>query len=66
MIGKTHSEQVVLDSLEYFMNLGCKDKYELFKKVVETTNVPRPTVRRIARDLRIYYQNRISFLQDEK
>ena len=65
MIGKTITEQTVLNSLEYFMNLGCKDKHELYSKVVESTNVARPTVKRIARDLKFYYQERIDFLQND-
>ena len=65
MIAKTHTEQLIFDSLEYFMNLGCKDKHELYSKVVEYTNTPMPTVRRIARDLRTYYQKRIDFLQND-
>ena len=65
MIGKTNSEQLILDSIEYFMNQGCKDKHELFSKVVEYTNTPMPTVRRIARDLRIHYQKRIDILQND-
>lgn len=65
MIGKTHTEQIVLDSLEYFMNLGYTDKHEIYSKVVDATNVARPTVRRIARDLRNYYQSRIKILQSD-
>mgnify|MGYP001619372242 CR=1 FL=1 len=65
MIATTHSSQLISDSLEYFMSMGCKDKHELFSKVAEYTNTPEPTVRRIARDLRNHYQKRINFLQND-
>lgn len=65
MIGKSHTEQIVLDSLEYFMNLGMTEKMEVYTKVVEETDVARPTVRRIARNLRQYYQSRIDILQND-
>lgn len=64
MIGKTHTEQVVLDCLEFYLNMDYR-KADIYTKVCEETNVPRPTVRRIARDLRQHYQQRISQLQDE-
>ena len=64
MIGKTHTEQVVLDCLEFYLSMDCR-KPDIYTKVCEETNVPRPTVKRIARDLRQHYQKRISQLQDE-
>ena len=65
MMAKTNKEQLIFDSLDYFMNQGCKDKHELYSKVVEYTNTPMPTVRRIARDLRKNYQERINILQND-
>jgi len=52
-------------ALEKKLDFGMTDKQEIFTMIVEELNVPKPTVRRIARDLRNKYVNRIKILQSE-
>ncbi len=54
-------EEAIVQKLES----GMTDKQEIFTMIVEELNVPRPTVRRIARDLRSKYTERIRILQSE-
>ena len=44
---------------------GIKDKQDVYTKVVEELGVPRPTVRRVARDLRNELLEKIKILQSE-
>jgi uncharacterized protein (UPF0147 family) len=39
-------------AIESYMAEGMTDKQEIFTKVVDELGVPRPTVRRVAGDLR--------------
>ena len=48
----SQSEDIAF-AIERYMENGMTNKQEIFTKVVEVLGVPRPTVRRVARDLRI-------------
>ncbi len=52
-------------AIEKYLDQGLTDKQEIYSKVVEELGVPRPTVRRIARDLRTEYNEKIKILQSE-
>ena len=41
---------------------GVTKKTEIYDKVVNDLGIPRPTVRRVARDLRVKLQERITIL----
>ena len=56
---------VIEVALEQKLDAGMRDKTEIFTQIVQELNVPRPTVRRIARDLRNKYRDRIRVLQSE-
>jgi len=45
--------------------LGLTDKQDIYTKVVDELGVPRPTVRRVARDLRNELLDKIKILQSE-
>lgn len=45
--------------------MGITDKEEIFQKVVDELGVPRPTVRRIARDMRNEMTRKIRILRSE-
>jgi hypothetical protein len=45
--------------------MGLTNKEEIFHKVVDELGVPRPTVRRIARDMRNEMTRKIRILQSE-
>ena len=44
------------------LDKGMTKKSEIYDKVVEELGTPRPTVRRVARDLRTKLQQRINIL----
>ena len=44
---------------------GVTDKQDIYSKVVDKLGVPRPTVRRVARDLRNELLTKIKVLQSE-
>lgn len=48
------------------MDSGVADKKTLYAAVVEKLNVPRPTVRRIVRDLRNDLMHKVEILQDTR
>ncbi len=64
-MNKTNLSRVIEVALEQKLDAGMRDKQEIFTQIVEELNVPRPTVRRIARDLRNKYADRIRILQSE-
>ena len=51
--------------IEVKLDSGMTSKEEIYSEVVSELNVPRPTVRRIARDLRNKYVERIRILQSD-
>ena len=52
-------------SINSFLDKGIKDKQDIYTKVVDELGVPRPTVRRVARDLRNELVAKIEILQSE-
>ncbi len=52
-------------AIEKKLDRGMRDKQEIFSQVVTELNVPRPTVRRIARDLRQKYLDKVKILQSD-
>ena len=64
-VKKTLKSAFVEVVIEEKLDAGMIDKHEIFRQVVEELGVPRPTVRRIARDLRNKYADRIKVLQSE-
>ena len=57
--------QVVEIALEQKLDAGMRDKHQIFAEVIDELGIPRPTVRRIARDLRNKYLDRVRILQSE-
>lgn len=54
---------VIKDAINSCMDKGVTDKKDIYQKVVEELGVPRPTVRRVARDLRSELLEKIRILQ---
>ena len=52
-------------AINSFLDKGVKDKQDIYSKVVDELGVPRPTVRRVARDLRNELVAKIEILQSE-
>jgi len=62
---KTNISAIVEVAIERKLDSGMKDKVEIFSQVVNELNVPRPTVRRVARDLRNKYLDKVRILQSD-
>ena len=55
----------IRDRINTLLDNGITDKQDIYTKVVDELGVPRPTVRRVARDLRNELLEKISILQSE-
>ena len=55
----------IKEAINSFLDKGVKDKQDIYSKVVDELGVPRPTVRRVARDLRNELVAKIEILQSE-
>ncbi len=64
-MNKTNLTPIVTACIEKYLAKGLTDKEEIFHKVCDELGVPRPTVRRIARDLRTEMLSKIKILQSE-
>ena len=55
----------IKQAINSLLDKGLTDKQDIYTKVVEELGVPRPTVRRVARDLRSELLQKIQILQSE-
>ena len=55
----------IKEAINSFLDKGVKDKQDIYSKVVDELGVPRPTVRRVARDLRNELVAKIEILKSE-
>ncbi len=62
---KTNLTSIVKACIEQYLAKGLTDKEEIFHKVCDELGVPRPTVRRVARDMRTEMLGKIKILQSE-
>ena len=56
---------IIKEKITKLIEEGVKDKQEIYTKVVEQLGYPRPTVRRVARELRNDLLTKIKILQSE-
>jgi len=61
----TNRTTIIKQAIESYLDKGLTDKNDIYSKVVEELGVPRPTIRRVARELREEYGKRIKILQSE-
>ena len=64
-MNRTNQSTVIKAAINTLLDNGITDKQEIYTKVVDELGVPRPTVRRVARDLRNELLEKISILQSE-
>ena len=62
---RTNQSTVIKAAINTLLDNGVTDKQDIYTKVVDELGVPRPTVRRVARDLRNELLEKISILQSE-
>ncbi len=65
MIERITHQTIIIHCIEKYLNMGLTNKEEIFHKVVDELGVPRPIVRRIARDMRKEMTRKIRILQSE-
>ena len=64
-MNRTNQSTVIKEKINSFLDKGVTSKNDIYTKVVEELGVPRPTVRRVARDLRNELLEKIKILQSE-
>jgi hypothetical protein len=62
---RTTQSTSIKQAINELLDKGFTDKQDIYSKVVEELGVPRPTVRRVARDLRNELLQKIKILQSE-
>jgi len=51
-LNRTNQSTIIKEAINSYLDKGVTDKQDIYTKVVDELGVPRPTVRRVARDLR--------------
>jgi len=64
-VNRTNQSTVIKEAINSYLDKGLTDKQDIYTKVVDDLGVPRPTVRRVARDLRNELLDKIKILQSE-
>ena len=64
-MNRTNQSTVIKAAINTLLDNGVRDKQDIYTKVVDELGVPRPTVRRVARDLRNELLDKIKILQSE-
>jgi len=64
-VNRTTQSTNIKQAINNLLDKGFTDKQDIYTKVVEDLGVPRPTVRRVARDLRTELLQKIKILQSE-
>jgi uncharacterized protein (UPF0147 family) len=64
-VNRTNQSTVIKEAINSYLDKGISDKQDIYTKVVDDLGVPRPTVRRVARDLRNELLEKIKILQSE-
>ena len=64
-MNRTNHSTVIKETINSLLDEGVTDKQDIYSKVVDKLGVPRPTVRRVARDLRNDLLAKIKILQSE-
>ena len=64
-MNRTNQSTVIKAAINTLLDNGVRDKQDIYTKVVDDLGVPRPTVRRVARDLRNELLEKIKILQSE-
>ena len=64
-MNRTNQSTVIKSAINNLLDNGVTDKQDIYTKVVDDLGVPRPTVRRVARDLRNELLEKIKILQSE-
>ncbi len=64
-MNRSTQSTTIKEAINSLLDKGLTDKQDIYTRVVEELGVPRPTVRRVARDLRNELVQKIQILQSE-
>ena len=64
-MNRTNQSTVIKAAINSLLDKGVTDKQDIYTKVVDELGVPRPTVRRVARDLRNELLEKIQILKSD-
>ncbi len=64
-MSRVRQNSVIKEAINTYLERGIKDKQDIYTRVVDDLGVPRPTVRRVARELRNELLGKIEALQEE-
>ena len=64
-MNRTNQSTIIKEAINSLLDEGVTDKQDIYSKVVDQLGVPRPTVRRVARDFRNELLTKIKILQSE-
>lgn len=64
-MNRVRQNSVIKEAINTYLERGIKDKQDIYTRVVDDLGVPRPTVRRVARELRNELLGKIEALQEE-
>jgi len=64
-VNRTNQSTIIKEAIKSLIDDGITDKQDIYSKVVDNLGVPRPTVRRVARDFRNELLTKIKILQSE-
>ena len=64
-MNRVNQSTIVKEAINTFLDKGITDKQVIYTKVVDALGVPRPPVRRVARELRNELLLKIKILQSE-
>lgn len=64
-MNRTNQSAIIKEAINSCLEKGATDKHDIYSRVVDELGVPRPTVRRVARDLRNELLQKIQILQSD-
>ncbi len=64
-MNRTNQSTIIKEAINSYLDKGLSDKQAIYSKVVDDLGAPRPTVRRVARDLRNELLEKIKILQSD-
>lgn len=62
-MNRANQSSVIKEAINSYLDRGITDKQDIYTMVVDDLGVPRPTVRRVARDLQTELLEKIKILQ---
>jgi len=64
-VNRTNQSTIIKEKINSILDNGVTSKNDIYTKVVDELGVPRPTVRRVARELRNELLEKIKILQSD-